>query len=109
MANKDSSGSDDQARDDRTRHQQEDPAQGRRPGIPGKGFDAGTGYGGAGNESQYSSESSWGGQSGTGGSTMHGGYSGSGNYGREGEGEDAGPDAANRRNDADDESTANGA
>jgi len=82
--------SDDGARaprdDDRTQHQKEDPLQGRRPGLEGKGFDAGTGYGGAGNSSQYSGESSYGGQSGAGGSTMRGAYSGD-RYGRQGDGE----------------------
>lgn len=53
----------------------------RRQGLEGKGFDAGTGYGGAGNEALYSGESSYGGQSGIGGSTTRGAYSGE-RYGR---------------------------
>ncbi len=56
-----------------------------RRGLEGKGFDAGTGYGGAGNASLYSGESSYGGQAGVGGSRMQGAYSGEG-YGRQGEG-----------------------
>lgn len=59
-----------------------DPRQNEpRMGIPGKGFDAGTGYGGGGNDSMYSAESSYGGQSGIGGSRMRGAYAGEG-YGR---------------------------
>jgi hypothetical protein len=55
----------------------------RRPrkGLEGKGFDAGGGYGGAGNASLYDSESSWGGQAGDGGSRMRRAYDG-GHYGR---------------------------
>ncbi|HET7458952.1 MAG TPA: hypothetical protein VFJ74_14990 [Gemmatimonadaceae bacterium] len=53
----------------------------RRHGIPGKGFDAGTGYGGAGGDSAYDGESSYGGQAGYGGSTTRGAYSG-GKFGR---------------------------
>ena len=64
-----------------------DPRQNEpRHGIPGKGFDAGTGYGGGGNESLYSAESSYGGQSGIGGNTMRGAYAGE-QYGRQTEGE----------------------
>lgn len=69
-----------------------------RRGIPGKGFDAGTGYGGAGGDSAYSGESSYGGQAGYGGSTTRGAYAG-GKFGRPddpggpfaGRGEDATP------------------
>lgn len=59
-----------------------------RQGIPGKGFDAGTGYGGGGNDSLYDAESSYGGQSGIGGSRTRGAYAGEG-YGRSGPGEEA--------------------
>lgn len=63
-----------------------DPRQNEpRKGIPGKGFDAGTGYGGGGNASLYNAESSYGGQSGIGGSTMRGAYAGE-QYGRQSEG-----------------------
>lgn len=60
-----------------------------RTGIPGKGFDAGTGYGGGGNDSLYSAGSSYGGQSGIGGSRTIGAYAGEG-YGRSDD-EDPGP------------------
>ncbi len=60
-----------------------------RTGIPGKGFDAGTGYGGGGNESLYSAESSYGGQSGIGGSTTRGAYAGEA-YGGSGPDEEQG-------------------
>ena len=40
----------------------DDRQDGRRRGLEGKGFDAGTGYGGAGNASAFSRESSYGGQ-----------------------------------------------
>ena len=63
--------------DDALRDEQRTP----RTGIPGKGFDAGGGYGGAGNDSLYSGESSYGGQAGYGGNTMRGAYDG-GEYGR---------------------------
>lgn len=58
-----------------------DRAPGARRGIPGKGFDAGTGYGGAGGDSAYDGESTYGGQAGYGGSTTRGAYTG-GQYGR---------------------------
>ncbi|HEY0780769.1 MAG TPA: hypothetical protein VGD56_22620 [Gemmatirosa sp.] len=58
-----------------------------RQGIPGKGFDAGTGYGGGGNDSLYNAESSYGGQSGIGGNRMRGAYAGE-DYGRSGPGEE---------------------
>jgi len=45
-----------------------DRQEGRRQGLEGKGFDAGTGYGGAGSDSAYSRESSYGGQSSSAGS-----------------------------------------
>lgn len=72
--------------------------QDMRRGIPGKGFDAGTGYGGAGGDSAYSGRSSYGGQAGYGGSTTRGAYAG-GKFGRPddpggpfaGRGEDAVP------------------
>jgi hypothetical protein len=64
------------ASDDATRHQRE--AGLRRRGLPDKGFDAGTGYGGGGNASAYRAKSSYGGQSAMGGSTMRGAYSGEG-------------------------------
>ena len=54
----------------------------RRRGLSDRGFDAGTGYGGAGNTSAYSGESSYGGQAGYGGSRMDGAYS-DGKYGRD--------------------------
>jgi hypothetical protein len=44
---------------------QPDGGGGRR-GLEGKGFDAGTGYGGGGNDSAYDGESSFGGQAGSG-------------------------------------------
>ena len=69
--------------DDALRDEQRTP----RTGIPGKGFDAGTGYGGAGNSSLYSGESSYGGQAGHGGSSTEGGYTG-GEYGRKGDEEE---------------------
>ena len=73
-----------------------------RRGIPGKGFDAGTGYGGAGGDSAYDGESSYGGQAGYGGSTLHGAYSG-GLYGRPDDPE--GP-YAGRKGEANDDDTA---
>jgi hypothetical protein len=45
-----------------------DAQDGRRRGLEGKGFDAGTGNGGAGSDSAYARESSYGGQSSTAGS-----------------------------------------
>jgi hypothetical protein len=53
-----------------------------RRGLPGKGFDAGTGYGGAGMSGAYSGKSSYGGQAGYGGSRTNGAYS-DGKYGRD--------------------------
>jgi hypothetical protein len=78
---------DDQANQQTGADDAADPRQNvPRTGIPGKGFDAGTGYGGGGNESLYSAESSYGGQSGIGGSRTIGAYAGEG-YGRSGPGE----------------------
>jgi hypothetical protein len=54
----------------------------RRRGLDGRGFDAGTGYGGGGNASAYSGKSSYGGQAGYGGSTTHGAYT-DGKFGRD--------------------------
>src|SRR5215207_6858264 len=62
---------------DALRDEQSEP----RRGLEGRGFDAGTGYGGGGNTSAYSGESSYGGQAGDGGNTMRGAYDG-GEYGR---------------------------
>ncbi len=45
-------------------------ASGRRQGLEGRGFDAGTGYGGGGNASAYRKESSYGGQAGSGGAQI---------------------------------------
>ena len=68
-----------------------DPRQSQpRTGIPGKGFDAGTGYGGAGNDALYSGESAYGGQSAQANSALGGAYRGEG-YGRPG---DDPPDAS---------------
>ena len=69
--------------DDATERQRE---MGTRRGerIPGKGFDPGGGYGGAGNDSLYDAGSSYGGQSGIGGSTTRGAYAGE-SYGRNGD------------------------
>lgn len=59
-----------------------DPRQNEpRRGLEGKGYDAGTGYGGAGNEALYSGRSSYGGQNGDGDSTFGGAYRGE-QYGR---------------------------
>jgi len=64
--------------------QEQGDATGGRQGLPGKGFDAGTGYGGAGADSAYHGESSYGGQAGYGGSSTRGAYAG-GSYGRPGD------------------------
>ncbi|GLC27956.1 hypothetical protein [Roseisolibacter agri] len=45
-------------------------ASGRRQGLEGRGFDAGTGYGGGGNASAYRAGSSYGGQGGSGGAQI---------------------------------------
>ena len=45
-------------------------ASGRRQGLEGRGFDAGTGYGGGGNASAYRAESSYDGQAGSGGAQI---------------------------------------
>ena len=58
-----------------------------RRGLEGKGFDAGTGYGGAGNSSLYNGESGYGGQSAEANNSRGGAYQGEG-YGRTG-GDDA--------------------
>jgi hypothetical protein len=68
--------------DDQTERQRQAGRRGEI--IPGKGFDAGTGYGGAGNDSAYDAESSYGGQSGVGGDTLRGAYAGE-SYGRQGD------------------------
>ncbi|MDF1501458.1 hypothetical protein [Roseisolibacter sp. H3M3-2] len=47
----------------------QDDQGGRRRGLDGRGFDAGTGYGGGGNDSAYSRKSSYGGQAGSGGTS----------------------------------------
>ena len=80
-----------------------DPRQNEpRQGLQGKGFDAGTGYGGAGNDALYSGESAYGGQSAQANSSLGGAYRGEG-YGRPGDddvqgdqgvGEDAGQNVA---------------
>lgn len=65
-----------------------DPRQSQpRTGIPGKGFDAGTGYGGAGNDALYNGESAYGGQSAQANSSLGGAYRGEG-YGRPGDDEE---------------------
>ncbi len=71
-----------QGADDATDHQRE--AGMRREGLEGKGFDAGSGYGGGGSASLYSSESSFGGQAGGRDSSLRGAYSGD-DYGRKGD------------------------
>ena len=55
-----------------------------RQGLEGKGFDAGTGYGGAGNDALYNGESAYGGQSAEANSSLGGAYVGEG-YGRPGD------------------------
>ena len=74
------------------RNDQHDAADARqnepRRGLEGKGFDAGTGYGGAGNDSLYNSESAYGGQSAQANSSLGGAYQGEG-YGRPGDDQDA--------------------
>ena len=55
-----------------------------RRGLEGKGFDAGTGYGGAGNDVLYNSESAYGGQSAQANNSLGGAYKGEG-YGRPGD------------------------
>ena len=74
--------------DDRNDAADERQNQPRR-GLEGKGFDAGTGYGGAGNDSLYNGESAYGGQSAQANSSLGGAYMGEG-YGRPGDDEDAG-------------------
>lgn len=71
---------DDQQQNDAVRDEQTVP----RTGIPGKGFDAGTGYGGAGNDALYNAESAFGGQSAQANSSLGGAYMGEG-YGRPGD------------------------
>ncbi len=81
---------DDQQQNDAVRDEQNVP----RTGIPGKGFDAGTGYGGAGNDALYNSESAFGGQSAQANNSLGGAYKGEG-YGRPGDdGQDGGLDAS---------------
>jgi hypothetical protein len=53
-----------------------------RRGLEGKGFDAGTGYGGAGNDALYNGESAYGGQSAEANSAFGGAYQGE-EYGRQ--------------------------
>ena len=80
-----------------------DPRQSEpRTGIPGKGFDAGTGYGGAGNDALYSGESAYGGQSAQANSSLGGAYRGEG-YGRPGDDKDApqSPEGGNVARDTD--------
>lgn len=79
---------DDQNRNDAADERQTQP----RTGIPGKGFDAGTGYGGAGNDALYSGESAYGGQSAQANSALGGAYQGEG-YGRPGDDEQEGAQA----------------
>ncbi|GJG85280.1 hypothetical protein tb265_04610 [Gemmatimonadetes bacterium T265] len=94
--------SNDQGADAQGDNDAADPRQNvPRTGIPGKGFDAGTGYGGGGNDSMYSAESSYGGQSGIGGSRMRGAYAGEG-YGRTGPGEEQSGGATGGQGQADD-------
>lgn len=90
--------SNDQGADAQSGNDAADPRQNEpRQGIPGKGFDAGTGYGGGGNDSMYSAESSYGGQSGIGGSRMRGAYAGE-DYGRTGPGEEQSGGAGGQTN-----------
>jgi len=60
-----------------------------RQGLEGKGFDAGTGYGGAGNSALYNGESGYGGQSAQTSNSLGGAYQGAG-YGRPGDDDAAG-------------------
>ena len=70
------------------RNDRNDAADGRqnepRRGLEGKGFDAGTGYGGAGNDALYNGESGYGGQSAQANNSLGGAYQGEG-YGRPGD------------------------
>jgi hypothetical protein len=68
--------------DDATDRQRD--AGSRRQGLEGKGFDAGGGYGGGGNDSLYSAESGYGGQAGGRESSTRGAYAGDA-YGRQGD------------------------
>src|SRR5689334_10040222 len=95
MSEKNSAGGADEGRDE--------GGSGRRQGIPGKGFDAGTGYGGAGGDSAYDGESTYGGQAGYGGSTTRGAYTG-GEYGRPDDPERASGANGNEEGSASDES-----
>jgi hypothetical protein len=72
---------DERTNDDDATDRQREAGLRRGEIIPGKGFDAGTGYGGAGSDSAYRGESSYGGQSGSGGDTLGGAYQGD-RYGR---------------------------
>ena len=72
-----------------------------RRGLEGKGFDAGTGYGGAGNDSLYNGESAYGGQSAQANNSLGGAYRGEG-YGRPGDddpapGDESAADAAGQQ------------
>ena len=71
-----------QQSDDATAHQRE--AGMRRQGLEGKGFDAGGGYGGGGNDSLYNAEAGYGGQAGGRESSMRGAYAGD-DFGRKGD------------------------
>jgi hypothetical protein len=62
-----------------------------RRGLEGKGFDAGTGYGGAGNSALYNGESAYGGQSAQANNSLGGAYRGEG-YGRPGDDDPAAGD-----------------
>lgn len=83
--------------DDATASQRERGTE--RHGLEGKGFDAGGGYGGAGNAALYASESGFGGQAGGRESTLGGAYAGDG-FGRQGE-SDASSDAGSDADDGD--------
>jgi hypothetical protein len=91
---------DDERMDDATKRQREAGAR-RGERIPGKGFDPGTGYGGAGNDNAYDAENSYGGQSGVGGDQMRGAYAGE-PYGRPGDRE-APPDSLDADTGAEDD------
>ena len=92
--------------DDATERQRDAGAR-RGEIIPGKGFDAGTGYGGAGADSAYRGESSYGGPSGVGGDTLSGAYE-SKPFGRGGSDDESDPNesGAARETDANDDGSA---
>ncbi len=99
---------DDQNQNDAVDERQNQP----RRGLEGKGFDPGTGYGGAGNDALYNGESAYGGQSAQANSSLGGAYRGEG-YGRPGDDDDAGQQAgaggANVARDTDGRGSANDA